>query len=83
MLKWQTVVYAGATALTCLESYDSIHDRIRQGEVKTGDTGFTWMPPVELTVKGTDGPMRALVQPSAISAVVEIPESEREPLEDA
>jgi hypothetical protein len=88
MLKWQSIVFVAGASWTCLESYDSIHDRLRDGEFKqtADEDGLRWMAPLELTFKAEVGGsvkvVRALVAPHAISLVLDIPATEREPVED-
>lgn len=79
MLQWQTVICVAGQQLTCLESYDSVHERIRDGHMRQSEGGsIHGLAPLELTIYGVDGqPLRALVQPQAIAYVMELPESDR------
>lgn len=88
MLEWQTMVMVGGMQWMCLESYDSLHERMRDGQMKqTEDEGIRWLPPLELTLRGNDDAgdakiLRALIPVHAITAVFDIPAADREPLEE-
>jgi hypothetical protein len=83
VIAYQTIIYAAGQGFRCVEAYDSLYERLRDGvfRMDSDDEGMRWIPPLEVTVEGETGPLRALIAPTAISAVVEIPEALRTEVE--
>lgn len=85
-LTYQTILHVGGHQLIAVNGYDDLRRRLRDARVRFGGEGggdMAWPEPIEITIRGQgpDGdcyPYRALIQPQAISAVIEIPERARE-----
>lgn len=84
-LKYQSLVYAGGQSFQCVESYESVFERMRElafqiaaPEGADEDTGLMrWAAPLELTVRGEDGPLRLALNPTVVAGVLELPASDR------
>jgi hypothetical protein len=79
-LKYQCTILVGGATFYCIESYDSVFDRIRDTAYKVGEGDIAIAPPLELTVgvgfsdhPGEPRLVRAAISPQAIAAVYEIP----------
>lgn len=88
VIEYQTVISVGGANLLCVESYDSLFERLREGAIRmqpdedgSSLAGMTWFPPIEVTVQSSGKPIRALLSVQAISAIYEIPPEDREPVE--
>jgi hypothetical protein len=90
-LTWQTYIYAAGGLFMCVESYDSIFERVRDTHIRMSEEEgvdalqMHWLPPIELTVAAKpegEGdppvPARMFISPQAITGVMEIPAASRE-----
>lgn len=86
-LKYQCNVTVGGAVFSCIESYESVFERLRSASFRFHDSdeeaGMNFMEPIELTVgakyeeDGESRLVRAAFAPQAISSVTEIPEDLR------
>lgn len=87
-LKYQSSINIGGGWYSCVESYDSILDRLRdtamkfQGSEEDGERA-QWFQPLELTIQaatheGADArPTRIAVAAQALVAIIDVPEEDR------
>lgn len=87
-LQYQTQICVAGTWFMCVESYESLFARLRETNMKVQDAKghpvqMDWFEPLELTVRGAVGetgealPLRAAISPLAVSALLEIPQTDR------
>lgn len=79
-LQYQSLVYAAGQSFQCVESYQSVFERMRESafHVSNEDEGsMRWAAPIELTVRGEHGPLRLALNPPTIAGVLELHENDR------
>ncbi len=85
-LHYITSLTVAGQAISCVESYDSIVERMRDAEFRMhADSeeagGMHWAGPIELTVQGPEGkPLRGAFALHAISCVIEMAEEHWTPV---
>jgi hypothetical protein len=75
---YQTAIIVGGGQYHILEPYDSIVERMSSSLITREDREARLPSPVEVTLRGPeDRPVRAAINPAAISMVCEVPPADQ------